>query len=114
MEKQLHELFAAILLLEETGTPYAVTANAGESGSIDLNALAGDLRELYGQLGLNRVSALKLFRQLRERLPDTKERTLLEKQVDRFDFSGAQTTLVRLAETMGILISSDSPLIPSP
>jgi len=105
MEKQLQELFAAIGLLEGTDTPHAVTVNSGEAGSIDLDALAGDLCELYAQLGLNRVSALKLFRQLKERLPDTKVRTSLEKQIDRFDFSGAQKNLVRLARTMGIELS---------
>ena len=102
MEKQLQEVFAAIVLLERSEAPHTVTADSGEAGSIDLDAIAGDLRELYAQLGLNRVSALKLFRQLKEQLPDTKERASLEKQIDRFDFSGAQKIVASLAETMGI------------
>ena len=110
LERQLAELFASIELLEGTGARTAVTVNSEETGSVDLDALAAELRELYGQLGQNRVSAVKLFRQLKSRLPATKERTSLEKQVDSFNFNGAQTKLAHLAKTMGIELSGKGKL----
>lgn len=88
----------------------SIAVNSEETGSVDLDALAAELRELYGQLGQNRVSAVKLFRQLKSRLPATKERTSLEKQVDSFNFNGAQTKLAHLAKTMGIELSGKGKL----
>jgi two-component system sensor histidine kinase/response regulator len=104
LEQQMTEVFAAIGFLEGTAALPAATESEAEAESIDLDALARDLRNLHAQLGQNRVSAVKLFRQLKDRLPDTKERNSLEKQVGSFDFSGAPTRLATLAETMGIKI----------
>jgi two-component system sensor histidine kinase/response regulator len=104
MARQMAEVFQAAVILESTGTRQAAADQPGEAATIDRDALARAVGELRMLLSLNRVSAAGKFKQLKSLLPDTVERVALEKQIGGFDFKGAQTTLKRLAKTIGIVI----------
>jgi len=71
---------------------------------VDRDALAWDLGTLHTLLSLNRVSAANKFRQLKDVLPKQMIATNWRSRFPVFDFKGAQASLKRLAESMGIAI----------
>jgi PAS domain S-box-containing protein len=103
--RQLTEVCSTIIYIEESDVLSETASNSGEIPPIDRNALADDLTELYTRLGLNKVSAATLFRQVKAQLPEADECDALERQIDTFDFKEAQITLLRLVAAMGIHLS---------
>ena len=110
MEGQMAEVFEAAAILEEADREHAAAAGPGAAAACDRDALARDLGELHSLLSLNRASAAKKFRELQALLPESEERDALEKQIGSFDFKGAEASLRRLTETIGIAIE-EQPLL---
>ncbi|MEI6207632.1 MAG: Hpt domain-containing protein [Desulfuromonadales bacterium] len=102
LEEQMTEVFEAAGMLEMSDTVSPSADHTGETAVFDRDVLAGELGELYALLGLNRVSAAKMFSRLKPHLPWSEERENLEKQIAGFDFKGAQVSLELLAERIGI------------
>ena len=104
LERQMEEVLASVDFLEKAYTPAAATDNTVETASSDPDVLEKELGKLHTQLSQNRVAAVMTYRQLKSRLPGAPERDSLEKQISSLDFKGAQATLMRLTEKMGIAI----------
>lgn len=102
LETRMAEVFEAATLLEMADAPLSVAGESGLDAAVDRKALARSMGELFTLLGLNRVSAVDKYRQLKPLLPESTAREALEKQIVRLDFRGAQTTLKQLSETIGI------------
>ena len=102
LEQRMAEVFEAAALLETADTPPLATGQAGVAAAVDRNALARNMGELFTLLGHNRISAADKYRQLKPLLPESPAREALEKQIVRLDFKGAQATLKRLSESIGI------------
>ncbi len=108
LELQMAEVFEAAGILEKADTMQTADDQPGEDASLDQDALAFDMGELYKLLSLSRVSASNKFRLLKAALPDTGERAALDKQIAGLDFRAAMESLRRLAETMGIVLGERS------
>ena len=102
LELRMAEVFEAAVILGKEEKRHAAAVGMGNAASLDREALARDLDELQALLGLNRVSAAEKFRPLRDLLPESPERDLLEKSIGSFDFKGARASLKRLTETLGL------------
>ena len=104
MELKMAEVFEAAMILDKAYMQHTEEEQPGEAASLDPDALALYMGELYSLLSLSRVSAAGKYRQLKPCLADTEERNALEKQIAGLDFTAAMKSLRRLAETMSIVI----------
>ena len=108
MELGMAEVFEAAVILEKEETLPVAAAPKDAAATLDRKTLARDLGKLHTLLSLNRVSAAEKFRPLRDLLPESPERDVLEKRIGSFDFKGARASLKRLTETLGIAVGEQS------
>ncbi|MDD2897940.1 MAG: response regulator, partial [Desulfuromonadaceae bacterium] len=104
MECQMAEVFEAVSILDNTVIQPVETVHDKKSEVFDKDELGHGLRELYSLLSLNKIAANEKFHRLKSTLPDTEERTVLEKQIAAFDFKGAMTSLLGFADSIGVTI----------
>jgi HPt (histidine-containing phosphotransfer) domain-containing protein len=104
LELQMAEVFEAAAIMEKGALQLAETAHDNQSHIGDKKALEQDIRELYALLRLNKIAAAEKFHELEPMLPASDECTVLAKQIAGFDFKGAQLSLYKLTEKMGVFI----------
>ncbi|MDD2897941.1 MAG: response regulator [Desulfuromonadaceae bacterium] len=104
MEQKMAEVFAAAAIIENSSVSQQTTENVTAVEIHDMIALERNIRELYEQLGSNKVSSAKTFTLLQPCLPKTEVCSELEKHIAAFDFKRAQESLAKMAESFCITI----------